>query len=171
MDNKYINYIKSEKWAKKKQELFQEKGKKCELCGSTKHIHVHHLTYERLYNELIIDLQPLCRSCHEKEHGRKFTFGAKSKQERNKNRRKKRAIDKKKTLSEAQRIKNDLKKVGHNMPDKKQRKLIACDGQIINARPVDGQVVMDVQIVARQRDRLRRGKGPRHVKVDRDRPA
>ena len=124
MDSKYINYIKSEKWAKKKQELFQEKGKKCELCGSTKHIHVHHLTYERIYNELIIDLQPLCRACHEKEHGRKFTFGAKSKQERNKNRRKKRAIDKKnnKPVSEADRIKNELKKLGHKMPDKKQRK-------------------------------------------------
>ena len=73
---------------------------------------------------MIIDLQPLCRACHEKEHGRKFTFGAKSKQERNKNKRKKRARDKKnnKPVSEADRKKNELKKLGHKMPDKKQRK-------------------------------------------------
>lgn len=53
----------------KETRTFKEKGKKCELCGSTKHIHVHHLTYERLYDELIIDLQPLCRTCHEKNTG------------------------------------------------------------------------------------------------------
>ena len=124
MDKKYIDYIKSPKWEAKKQELFKEKGKKCELCGSTKHIHVHHLTYERLYDELIIDLQPLCRTYHEKEHGRKFKFGAKDKNERYRNRRKKRAIDKKKNkpVGDAKKIKLDLRALGHKMPTKKERK-------------------------------------------------
>ena len=109
MDKKYIDYIKSPKWEAKKQELFKEKGKKCELCGSTKHIHVHHLTYERLYDELIIDLQPLCRTCHEKEHGRKFKFGAKDKK-------------KNKPVGDAKKIKLDLRALGHKMPTKKERK-------------------------------------------------
>jgi hypothetical protein len=32
-------------------------------------LHVHHLTYERLGEELHQDLQIICRKCHEPEHG------------------------------------------------------------------------------------------------------
>lgn len=49
----------------------------CERCGVKQPepvaretaLHVHHLTYERLGEELLEDLQLICRPCHEKEHG------------------------------------------------------------------------------------------------------
>jgi 5-methylcytosine-specific restriction endonuclease McrA len=31
---------------------------------------VHHLTYERLGNELLIDLVSLCNGCHDQAHGK-----------------------------------------------------------------------------------------------------
>lgn len=48
--------------------LFKTRGKKCERCGSTKRIEVHHKTYVRLCNEKSTDLEVLCNLCHAKEH-------------------------------------------------------------------------------------------------------
>lgn len=73
MDTQYRAYMFSKKWAKKKLLLFQQRGKECEICGSIKHIHVHHLTYERVYNELLSDLQVVCSLCHSKIHGKDLT--------------------------------------------------------------------------------------------------
>jgi len=39
-------------------------GFKCQRCGVTHKLQVHHLTYEHLYNERLGDLQVLCKSCH-----------------------------------------------------------------------------------------------------------
>lgn len=64
----YDNYLLSDKWKNKRLQLFKIKGRKCEVCGSTKKIDVHHKHYERLTCELLSDLSVLCRSCHEKEH-------------------------------------------------------------------------------------------------------
>jgi len=55
----------------------QKLGKNCcEKCGASPEkvtretaLHVHHLTYERLGEELIEDVIIICRPCHEKEHG------------------------------------------------------------------------------------------------------
>jgi len=68
MTTEYKQYLKSEKWQKVRKTLFLERGKKCELCLSSKNLHIHHLTYERIFNEQLIDLQILCRKCHEKAH-------------------------------------------------------------------------------------------------------
>lgn len=70
---KYIDYIQSKYWQKVRLELFKVRGKKCEVCGETKLIHVHHLTYENLFNEKPEDLQILCKKHHEEAHGRKFS--------------------------------------------------------------------------------------------------
>ena len=59
------DYIKSSEWRKKRIETFLIKWKKCMKCGSEKQIHVHHSTYNRLWNECIeTDLFPLCKRCH-----------------------------------------------------------------------------------------------------------
>lgn len=62
-------YIRTKEWRKKRLETFLKKWKKCLKCWSEKQIHVHHATYERIWNEDIeTDLFPLCRRCHEFFH-------------------------------------------------------------------------------------------------------
>lgn len=38
--------------------------RKCEACGSGSDLHVHHMTYERLFRERLSDLKLLCKGCH-----------------------------------------------------------------------------------------------------------
>lgn len=71
---KYLKYLKSKEWATKKSIIFAIKGNKCAVCGSTENIDVHHLTYERIFNEDIEDLEPVCRECHKKIHSGKLLF-------------------------------------------------------------------------------------------------
>jgi hypothetical protein len=69
----YHKYLASEEWYNLKIDLIQLRGFNCENCGQTKkdprHLQIHHLTYERLYNECASDLLILCARCHMKEHG------------------------------------------------------------------------------------------------------
>ena len=64
----YKNYLQSPKWKQVRENLFKLRGKKCEDCGCTNNIHVHHIHYNTFMNELPEDLKVLCESCHEKEH-------------------------------------------------------------------------------------------------------
>lgn len=48
----------------KKRDSIRRKRKKCEVCQSKEDLHVHHLTYENLYNEKDEDLILVCKSCH-----------------------------------------------------------------------------------------------------------
>ena len=66
--SKYKNYLQSDDWRKKREELFLERGKVCEKCGSKENIQVHHLRYRNLFNEKLEDLQVLCKPCHMEEH-------------------------------------------------------------------------------------------------------
>lgn len=69
----YDEYLKSVQWKNFKLSLILIRGKKCEACGATnKRLDGHHLTYERLGNELPEDVQLLCRNCHENIHNRRF---------------------------------------------------------------------------------------------------
>ncbi len=61
----YDEYLDSPTWQTKRQEALGRAGHKCQLCGATNRLDVHHNTYERLGNELPADLIVLCRSCHE----------------------------------------------------------------------------------------------------------
>lgn len=65
---KYRTYLRSPEWKAKREELFKLRGKLCETCTSTRNIQVHHLTYKRVFNEKLNDLQVLCKSCHKKIH-------------------------------------------------------------------------------------------------------
>lgn len=68
----YKRYINSTVWKKTRLRIIADRGGKCERCDNIKSLQVHHLTYENMGNELDTDLEVLCRTCHNKEHGRKF---------------------------------------------------------------------------------------------------
>lgn len=65
---KYVEYLKSEKWRLKRQQVLQ-KHQWCEKCLSARMLQVHHLHYRSIFNEDIDkDLIVLCMHCHEKLH-------------------------------------------------------------------------------------------------------
>lgn len=63
----YLNYLLSDAW-KDKRDLMIKLKKKCEMCGETKDLQVHHLNYLNVGNEGQDDLIVLCRDCHNKLH-------------------------------------------------------------------------------------------------------
>lgn len=71
MRNSYTTYLKSKERKLKREEIFSKKWKTCELCKSEEKIHVHHKTYENLYNENLEDLMVLCSTCHRQIHNNK----------------------------------------------------------------------------------------------------
>lgn len=67
---KYLSYLRSAEWQSKRSQVIARDGC-CQSCGRKKaKMHVHHLTYDRLYNELLEDLQLLCEACHVELHRR-----------------------------------------------------------------------------------------------------
>jgi hypothetical protein len=64
----YHYYLKTDAWKRKRAEVLGRDGNKCQGCSSTDSLHVHHVTYERIFDELPEDLVTLCKSCHEKAH-------------------------------------------------------------------------------------------------------
>lgn len=63
----YLKYLSSDHWAVLRIKILTRDNFKCK-CGSEA-TQVHHLTYERIQNELDEDLVSICRSCHLKAHG------------------------------------------------------------------------------------------------------
>lgn len=61
-------YLRSSHWRAIRVEKLKAQPR-CESCNKSGRLDIHHLSYERLYGELMSDLQALCRSCHNKEHG------------------------------------------------------------------------------------------------------
>jgi hypothetical protein len=64
----YREYLKSRHWTQRRKLAIEQAGGKCNRCGATSFLQVHHLSYERLYMERKKDLEVLCRGCHENEH-------------------------------------------------------------------------------------------------------
>jgi len=65
----YEPYITSPEWKARARQIRKRDGYACQDCGATdKPLDVHHLTYERLGNELDEDLITLCRECHDARH-------------------------------------------------------------------------------------------------------
>ena len=67
-----INRFENQKkWLILKSQLFYERGRKCEICGSDISLHIHHILYRSEYPELTFDrenLMILCERCHKKIH-------------------------------------------------------------------------------------------------------
>lgn len=63
--NEYGMYLHSEIWEQTKNKF---KKNKCEKCGGTEMLNLHHLNYENIGNETKKDVITLCRKCHESLH-------------------------------------------------------------------------------------------------------
>ncbi len=63
----YGLYLKSAEWKKKRDAVVKRDKGECVFCGDTAQ-HVHHLTYERVYNESLYDLVAVCNECHKAVH-------------------------------------------------------------------------------------------------------
>lgn len=69
MNNKlYTMYLQSAEWRSIAEECKRLADYKCFNCGSVNNLHAHHLTYDRVGEELQSDLICLCSTCHEKAH-------------------------------------------------------------------------------------------------------
>ena len=64
----YYLYVKSKEWDAKCKECCKSAGWKCEACGSSIDLQVHHYNYLTIMRESRRDLFCLCRSCHEAYH-------------------------------------------------------------------------------------------------------
>lgn len=75
-------YIHTNHWKKIRRRALKRDGHRCTECrrrcwdedprlkrGRTK-LEVHHLTYDRIYRELLEDVVTLCQRCHATEHQR-----------------------------------------------------------------------------------------------------
>lgn len=63
----YGEYLLTPHWRAKRAQRMEMSDWACDSCGKTAD-HVHHLTYERLGNEDLRDLIPLCVDCHYRIH-------------------------------------------------------------------------------------------------------
>lgn len=64
----YQSYMHSPQWKRKRRKAFAFYGNKCNCCGSTESLQVHHKTYDNLYREPLTDLEILCSGCHRNLH-------------------------------------------------------------------------------------------------------
>lgn len=69
---KYREYINSLQWKAFRARWFNDSSlpNLCVACGGSSVLELHHVTYERLGNERLNDLVPLCHRCHIEFHER-----------------------------------------------------------------------------------------------------
>ena len=60
----YIDYLDSPIWKKFREIILAIDKNKCTKCGTKDKLTIHHITYERVTVELILDLITLCKDCH-----------------------------------------------------------------------------------------------------------
>lgn len=64
----YAEYLRSDAWKRRRDAALVRAGFRCQVCNRKGQIDVHHRTYERIGDELPIDLVALCRRCHDLFH-------------------------------------------------------------------------------------------------------
>lgn len=67
----YNEYLRSEAWREKRRQILERDGGICQGCRCTRAVHVHHLTYDNVGDELLFQLISLCETCHDKTHKEK----------------------------------------------------------------------------------------------------
>lgn len=65
MTPQYLLYLNSPEWKRKRWKRLAQSFFRCEACDSKDRVEVHHLTYERIFNEDMADLLPLCSIHHD----------------------------------------------------------------------------------------------------------
>lgn len=73
---KYHNYMASEAWERKRQEVFSLCRGICQRCKCLPATQVHHKTYARVGDEKLTDLKAVCNRCHEWIHGKQREWDA-----------------------------------------------------------------------------------------------
>lgn len=68
----YEEYLASDKWARKRKAILERDKGLCQACLKRQATEVHHLTYERIFDEPMFDLVAICRPCHERLHKKKI---------------------------------------------------------------------------------------------------
>ena len=64
----YEWYLGTAYWRAKSKEAIARANGVCQRCYKRPATQSHHLTYERVFNELATDLQPVCSACHRALH-------------------------------------------------------------------------------------------------------
>ena len=64
----YEQYLRTDAWYYTSETAKDLAGRKCILCGDTRNLNSHHLTYERKGSELANDIAVLCHTCHMEAH-------------------------------------------------------------------------------------------------------
>lgn len=65
----YRDYLLTREWRETRRKRLSASERRCAECGVRHRLHVHHLTYDRLGEEALDDLQVLCAVCHRVAHG------------------------------------------------------------------------------------------------------
>ena len=65
---KYNTYLKSFKWRDKRLRVLKRDNHECKACCRRDAVAVHHLTYDRVFDEPLYDLVSICETCHEALH-------------------------------------------------------------------------------------------------------
>lgn len=65
---RYTAYLQTPEWKRRRAAVLKRAGGVCEGCGSARAAHVHHLTYERVGEEMLFDLVAVCVGCHQRLH-------------------------------------------------------------------------------------------------------
>ena len=85
---KYNEYLKSEKWANKRQQVALREHWTCQKCGKVilTNFHIHHKSYKHFGDEPLDDLMFLCENCHTNIHcgikAKKYNKSHKKKQKK-----------------------------------------------------------------------------------------
>ena len=66
----YEEYLDSADWKKRRSAALARDGGLCQACYEADASEVHHLTYERIFEEPLFDLVSVCEDCHKKLHRR-----------------------------------------------------------------------------------------------------
>lgn len=64
----YSEYLQSPEWLRLRTLKIASVGSKCETCGSTDRLHVHHLKYVRRELTMLRHLLVVCENCHRSIH-------------------------------------------------------------------------------------------------------
>ena len=64
----YLAYLNSPSWRITRNHALRRAQYRCERCGASRNLQVHHKSYERLGREWDQDLEVLCEGCHDQHH-------------------------------------------------------------------------------------------------------
>ena len=61
-------YLRSQAWQEKRRAVHRRSGGVCEDCGRHPVTQIYHVSYDRIGDELLVDLLGLCGPCHRERH-------------------------------------------------------------------------------------------------------